>query len=181
MKSKIIAAAIGIVCLMVHPIMAQDESPTSKPNAIAPYKTAVGIRLSSYHMYGSDLSVSAKHFIRPEKALELQVGTTSRHHHASLQFIWQPQLLTSPRLRPYAGIGLGLTGTEFNRYGEKQPMETNLVGLASFGIEYTFPKAPMTLSLDYRHAFVGYKHDYEKDVPINRLNNLGFGLKYSFK
>jgi hypothetical protein len=40
---------------------------------------------------------------------------------------------------------------------------------------------PVALSLDYRFAFVGYKTDPIKDVPLNRFNNVGLSVKYRFK
>ena len=183
MKNKCLYPALCAFALLSTPLMAQtDDAPTSKPNAIAPYKTAIGLRLSPTPMYGSELVLTAKHFIRPESALEAQVGfiNYNRGFMASLQYVWQPQLLTSKRFRPYAGIGLGITGSNFNRHGEQQSLSTNVIGLASFGIEYSFAKLPLALSLDYRHAFAGYKTDYDKHVPLKRLNNVGFGLKYRF-
>ena len=183
MKNKRLYPILCAFTLLSTPLMAQtSDAPTSKPNAIAPYKTAIGLRLSPSPAYGSELSFTAKHFISPESALEAQICLINynRGYMASLQYVWQPQLLTPKRLRPYAGIGLGITGTEFNRYGEKQALATNLVGVFSIGIEYSFTKVPLTLSLDYRNAFAGYKTDYDKHVPLNRLNNVGFGLKYRF-
>lgn len=174
---------LGLFSLMATPVLAQEDAPTSTPGALAPYKTAIGFRYSPSNQFGADLAITAKHFIRPESAIEAQMGITNynRGYLASIQYVWQPQLLTSSRLRPYAGIGIGLTGTEFNTQGEQQPWSTNLIGIASFGIEYTLSKAPLTFSLDYRHAFVGYKTDSFKDVPLNRLHNIGLGVKYLFK
>ncbi|MFD2513915.1 outer membrane beta-barrel protein [Pontibacter locisalis] len=183
MRKKQLLPILGLISLMTTPALAQEDALTSKPGALAPYKTAIGFRYSPSNKFGADLAITAKHFIRPESAIEAQVGITNynRAYFASIQYVWQPQLLTSNRLRPYAGIGLGLSGTEFNRNGEQQPFSTNLVGLGNIGIEYTFPKVPLSLSLDYRHAIFGYKTDSFKDLPINRLNNIGIGLKYNFK
>lgn len=182
MNSKRLYPILCAFSFLTLPALAQDDVPTSKPNAIAPYKTAVGLRMSPTLIYGPELTITAKHFIRPESALEAEIGMVNynRSYLASLQYVWQPQLLTSKRFRPYVGIGLGVTGTNYTPRAEKQDFETNLVGLTKFGIEYTFPKAPIALSLDYRHAFYGYKTDDYKHVPLNRLNNIGFGLKYTF-
>jgi len=111
--------------------------------------------------------------------VEAQFGRLSGSaYQASLHYIWQPQLLSSSRFRPYAGIGVGLTATDRNIYGEEQHLETGAVGIATVGIEYTFPKAPIALSLDYRHSFAGYKSNYLRDVPLRRMNNFGFSVKY---
>ena len=183
MKIKLLLPLLGALSYFSAPALAQnDDAPTSKPGAVAPYRTSVGLRFSPSGKYGTDLTITARHFIRPESAIEAQVGlfNFNRGYQASLQYVWQPQLLSSQRLRPYAGIGIGITGTEFNRYGEQQSMATNLTGIASVGIEYTFSKIPLALSLDYRFAFVGDTTDPVKDVPLNRFNNVGVTVKYTF-
>ncbi|MBC5994220.1 outer membrane beta-barrel protein [Pontibacter cellulosilyticus] len=183
MKRKLLLSLSGALCLFALPALAQDDAPTSKPNAISSYKTAIGLRFSPSYRFRPDVTVTAKHFISPEFAVEAQAGTADydKGYHASLQYVWQPQLLTSQRLRPYAGIGLGVTGTEVSRYREEQPLSTNLIGIGSIGLEYSFAKVPISLSVDYRHALFGYKTDSFKDMPINRINNVAVGLKYNFR
>ena len=165
--------------LAAAPLFAQDLA-TSKPQAVAPYKAAAGIRVTTGIPAGTLAELRLKYFVKPESALELQVGQLGfrESFQTSLHYIWQPQLVSSSRLRPYAGIGVGLTGTNRNIYGEKQSLQTNLVGIATIGIEYTFPKAPFSLSLDYRNAFVGYKMDSFRDTPLRRMNNVGLSVKY---
>jgi hypothetical protein len=182
-KTKLLYPLLAALVLLSFPVLAQEDAPTSKPSAIAPYKTAVGIRYSPTPAYGgSELTFTAKHFIRPESALEANIGFIdhNRAFMTSLQYVWQPQLLTFSRLRPYAGIGLGLTGNMYNNRAEKQPLETNLVILNSIGVEYTFPKIPVAVSLDYRHAFASFKYDDTKDLPKRKLNTIALGLKYTF-
>jgi len=170
---------LGLLALAVAPLHAQD-APSTTLQATAPYRTAIGLRYSPSSAAGPDASISIKHFFRRETAVEAQVGRLpySSAYQASLHYIWQPQLLSSSRFRPYAGVGVGVTGTNRDIYGEQQRMEIGAVGMVTIGIEYTFPRAPLSLSLDYRHTFVGYKTDYLRDVPLQRMSNLGFSVKY---
>ncbi|MHA6248677.1 hypothetical protein ACXYMU_12115 [Pontibacter sp. CAU 1760] len=179
MKNKLILPLLSALALAASPLRAQ-ELPTPKPQAVAPYKFSAGLRVSMFGPSGTLPELRLKYFVKPEAALELQVGKVGfrESYQASLHYLWQPQLLTSNRLRPYAGLGLGLTGTTRDVHYEEQPLQTNLVGIATIGLEYTFPKAPIALSLDYRHTFAGYKTDQFKDVPLRRMNNIGLSVKY---
>jgi hypothetical protein len=71
-KTKLLYPILATLVLLSFPVLAQEDAPTFKPNAIAPYKTAVGLRVSANPIYGSKYSITAKHFIRPESAIEVQ-------------------------------------------------------------------------------------------------------------
>lgn len=179
MKNKLMLPLLSLLALAAAPLHAQ-YAPVSTLQATAPYRMALGLRYSPSPMAGPDAAISIKHFFWRESAVEAQVGRLPYRnaYQASLHYIWQPQLLSSSRFRPYAGIGVGITGTNRDLYGERQHMKAGAVGMVTIGIEYTFPKAPIALSVDYRHTFVGYKTDYLRDVPLERMSNLGFSLKY---
>lgn len=107
------------------------------------------------------------------------------HYHesyqASLHYIWQPQLLTSSRLWPYAGIGIGAVSTTRDRYLEKQDMEVGAVLLASAGVGHAFPRIPLSLSVDYRQTMLGYNTQTLRSLPYTRMHSFGIGLKYIFR
>ncbi len=166
------------MALATSSLLAQDL-PAAIPQAAAPYKTAIGLRATYGGPTGTGLDVSVKHFFWKESAIEAQFSLPARGTYlASVSYLWQPQLLHSSRFRPYAGLGLGIVGTNQSRLGERQPMETNLVGSYTIGIEYTFPRAPIALSLDYHRTFAGYKIDYMRGASLNTLTSIGVGFKY---
>ncbi|RDV13778.1 hypothetical protein DXT99_17225 [Pontibacter diazotrophicus] len=183
MKNKLMLPLLGALALAASPLRAQNEMPISKPQATAPYRTAIGFRTNASGPAGAKFELRMKHFVKPESAFELQVGQWHYHesYQASLHYIWQPQLLTSSRLKPYAGIGIGAVGTTRNRYLEKQDMEVGAVLLASAGLEYTFPKIPLALSIDYRHTLIGHNTHTLRSLPLTRMHSFGIGIKYIFR
>jgi hypothetical protein len=180
MRIKRMLPLLALLALAAPPLRAQDEVPTSTPQATAPYRTAFGFRTTAGGPAGIRSELRLKHFVRPESAFELQVGQWQYHesYQTSLHYIWQPQLLSSSRLRPYAGIGIGAVGTTRDRFYEKQDMEVGTVLLASVGLEYTFPKIPLALSIDYRHTVLGYKMHTLHGISPSRMHSFGIGLKY---
>ncbi|GAB3825622.1 hypothetical protein GCM10028895_35450 [Pontibacter rugosus] len=181
MTNKLLLPLLGAMTLFALPVLAQ-ETPASTPQAVAPYKTAIGFRTSFGGSSGTHSDLRLKHFIKPETALELQVGQLSYRdtYQASLHYIWQPQLLSTSRLRPYAGIGIGAVGTTRNRLYEKQDLEMGAVVLGSVGIEYTFRKLPLSVSLDYRHTLLGLSTSTFQYRGYSSMNSVGLGLKYTF-
>ncbi|WP_242926344.1 hypothetical protein [Pontibacter vulgaris] len=183
MKNKIMLLCL---CLLssLNTLQAQD-SLRVKPQATAPYKAAIGARLSYGGPTGADISISAKYFIGKESALEAQssIIKDSRIFLASLSYIWQPQLLTSSRFRPYAGLGLGVMRSHnYTYYPEEPDITTNLVTVASFGMEYTFKKAPISLSLDYRAPFMRFDNSpYQPRMPLEQARTIGVGVKFLLK
>ena len=164
-------------------LQAQD-SLTVKPQVQAPYKFAIGARFSPGGLTGADLSISAKYFIGKESALEVQssVNPESRYYLASLSYIWQPKLATSDRFRPYAGLGVGVLRSRYYYDGSSEYIKVNPVGVATFGIEYTFKKAPIALSLDYRSTFIRFDNSNRPTYfSLNQSSNLGLGVKFLIK
>ncbi len=179
MKSKLILPLLSALTLAASPLRAQDTL-TSKPQAVAPYKFSAGLRVSTGGPAGTLPELRLKYFVKPETALELQVGKLGfqESFQASLHYLWQPQLLTSNRLRPYAGIGIGAVGTGRDRNFEKQDMQVGAVLLSTVGIEYTFPKIPLALSLDYRHTILGLNTNTFDYIGFSRVNTVGLSVKY---
>ncbi|GHA64020.1 outer membrane beta-barrel protein [Pontibacter akesuensis] len=182
MKNKLLLPLLGAIALFATPALAQD-TPTSKPQATAPYNTSIGFRASVAGPSGLTPEIRIKHFIRPQSALELQVGQWNYQgaYQASLHYLWQPQLLTSSRLRPYAGLGIGAVGSTKDRFGERQVMETHAVLLGSVGVEYAFRKLPLAVSLDYRYVVTGFNTHSFDAVNGSRASTFGIGLKYTLR
>ncbi|PKV67138.1 outer membrane protein [Pontibacter ramchanderi] len=181
MKKILLILAFGLS--LAGSVQAQD-SVQVKTQVSAPYKLAVGMRYASGPA-GVALGLTAKYFIREQAALEAysDLNPSSRHFLASLSYVWQPKLATSGRLRPYAGIGIGMlrTNNPAPMYFDGPDSYTNLVGVASFGVEYTMKKIPLAISLDYRSAFVRYGRSTPPYVHLNNSNTIGLGLKYTFR
>ncbi|RAU84191.1 porin family protein [Pontibacter arcticus] len=178
-KSAILVPAL--LCLILNSY-AQD-APTSEPGATAPYKTAIGFRTTFGGPSGLTSNLSIKHFFWKEAALELQAGQTGNRntYHTTLSFIWQPQLISVSRLRPFAGAGIGVAGTNRDAFGERQNFEVRPVLTGVVGIEYTFPKAPISISADYRFHILGVNtHNYGA-FQGGRANDFGISLKYTFR
>ncbi|WP_299758848.1 hypothetical protein [uncultured Pontibacter sp.] len=182
MKTKLLLPLLSALSYFSSPALAQTDVPTSKPQAVAPYKTSLGLHATWGGPSGISSELRLKHFVGSQSALELQAGLGQWQnrgvYQASLHYLWQPQLLTSSRFRPYAGFGVGAVGsTSFN---EKQDMEIQAALLTSIGIEYTFPKLPLAVSVDYRHTLVRLNtHTFDAFNKSN-MGTLGIGLKYTF-
>lgn len=181
MRKKLLISLIG---LCVWGTAQAQDSLQVKPQVSAPYKVAVGIRYAIAGPTGVDLGITAKYFIGKQSALEAysNLTTESRYFLASLSYIWQPKLVASERFRPYAGIGLGLlrTNNPLDFY-DAPASYTNPVAVASFGVEYSFKKMPLALSLDFRSTLVRYGRSTPAYVDVNTSRNLGLGLKYTLR
>ncbi|MFD2246638.1 porin family protein [Pontibacter ruber] len=182
---KIILPLLLCLCGLSLPATLQAQDSLSvKPQATAPYKVAVGARFSAGGPTGADLSITAKYFIGKQSALEAQstVNPQNRYFLASLSYIWQPQLLTSSRFRPYAGLGVGVLRSRNYYYDGRSTSEhikVNPVGVATIGVEYTFPKAPIALSLDYRSTFLRLDNtSTQPTFDLRNSSNIGLGVKF---
>ncbi|WP_276498310.1 hypothetical protein [Pontibacter litorisediminis] len=182
MKTKLLLPLLGALSYFSSPAQAQDDAPTSKPRAMAPYKTSLGLHSTWGGPSGFSSELRLKRFVSPQSALELQVGQWQYQgaYQASLHYLWQPQLLTSSRIRPYAGIGIGAVGSTRGLFNEKQDMVVRAVALTSIGIEYTFPKLPLAISVDYRHTLIRFNAHTFNAINDNNHNTLSVGLKYTF-
>ena len=182
MKKKLLILCFSLS--FVGAAQAQDSLQVQPQQVSAPYKLAVGPRYA-VGLAGLTLGVTAKYFIREQSALEAysDLNPDSRQFISSISYLWQPKLATSNRLRPYAGIGVGLlrTNNPAPTYFDGPATYINPVGVVSFGAEYSFKKLPLALSLDYRSTFLRYGRSTPHYVNQYRSNNLGIGLKYTFR
>ncbi len=167
--------------LLSVPLLAQDSLST-KPLATKPYKLALGVRYSPGGP-ASDITFNARYFFRPQSAIDVQAGKLARNNAyvATVSYVWQPALLTSSRLRPYVGLGVGAI-----RYQDHQPegsiVKTNPVAVLNTGLEYRLRKAPIAFSLDYRAPIVRFDTSpIQARTPLSDFSNLGVGIKFLLK
>lgn len=181
MKNKTLLLALCMLAAATT-LHAQDTL-SVKQQASAPYKLAVGARFSSLGPLGADLSLSAKYFIGKESALEAQATAVpgSDFFQASLNYIWQPQLLSSSQFRPYVGVGVGFIRIDFSRFEDGEKF-INPVGVFTIGAEYSFKKLPIAVSVDYRNPFLRYNNSStQSKFTSGYYGNIGLGIKYILK
>lgn len=109
------------------------------------YQTAAGLRL------GYPLSVSIKHFITPEGALEGYAGarwySNRSWRNLSLAYQHHFDLEGVDGLQWYAGVGASIY---FWTYDFKTEASNSNIGLQGYlGLDYTFADAPFSVTLDW--------------------------------
>ncbi|WP_018476447.1 outer membrane beta-barrel protein [Pontibacter roseus] len=178
MKKKLLTSLINL-CLF-SAAQAQDSLQV-KHHVSAPYKVAVGIRYSAGGPTGVDLGITGKFFFSRQSALEVHstINPNARNYLASLSYIWQPKLATSERIRPYAGIGMGIIRPD-SKYYDNETTQSNLVVIPTIGIEYQFRRLPIAVSLDYRSTLMRVGGG-SYNLNLRNTSNLGLGLKYTFR
>ncbi len=180
MKKKILLFCIFL--LTIAPALQAQDSLLVTPRATMPYKFAFGLRYSPAGP-GSDYSFTAKYFLSNQSALEAQASklTFSDNYMATLSYIWQPQLLTSTNIRPYAGLGIGVLHYQ-DHHPEGRITKTSPVAVVTAGIEYTFSKVPIAISLDYRAPILRYDNSNTSPrLPLSTFSNFGLGIKFLLK
>ena len=117
------------------------------------YETAVGIRL------GSPLSVSAKHFLHQEGAVEVAVGFRNddpfSYLHVSGAYQYHKPIGDVENLFYYVGAGVSIIRCKYTPEYEIPGEETgsftsNYFGLQGYvGLDYAFKDIPLNLSADW--------------------------------
>ncbi len=130
------------------------------------YKNAIGIRGG----WGADLSY--QRYLAPSSRIEGTLGFNRYGFSAGATYQWLFDLPvnTSGIWQWYAGAGAGMGAWSNNDFKEG----FSLGVLAQAGIEYTFPKIPLLLSVDYRPGFY-FTPDNEAD-----WTGIAFGVRYCF-
>lgn len=122
----------------------------------------IGIRFGD--MYGNNIGLDATIPIKNKRIH----ATVSFGNNVGVDAIYDfavESIFRSPDLRYYAGVGLTtLFASEFK-----------LGVMGELGIEYSFPRTPVSLSLDYRPAIM----IIEKMDFI--YSNFGLNVRYRFK
>lgn len=158
------------LCSIFSGLQAQDQPPTTYPDTTSKtpytytdytsyndtarvYETAVGIRL------GSPLSVSAKHFLHEEGAVELAVGFRNddpfSYIHISGAYQFHKPIGEVENLFYYVGAGASIIRCKYTPEYEIPGEETGSFTSTYFalqgyvGVDYAFEDIPLNLSVDW--------------------------------
>ena len=117
------------------------------------YQTGFGVRL------GYDNGLTLKHFMSPSSAFEGILSASPHHFQLTGLYEYQQPVPGAPNLDWYVGLGAHL-GNIYKKdwAGDKLIIGGDLIA----GLEYAFPSAPFTASLDWKPSFnfVGDWNDY---------------------
>ena len=132
------------------------------------YKSAFGIRL------GYENGLTLKHFMAPSSAAEFLLSVSPRHFHLTGMYEYQQPVPDAPGLDWYVGIGahIGSIYHDRDRYKSAFLIGADLIG----GLEYTFPRAPFCLSLDWKPAF-----NFSNDYNDYWYSGFALSLRYTFR
>ncbi len=132
------------------------------------YNTGVGVRL------GYDSGLTLKHFFAPSNAAEFILSASPNYFQLTGLYEYQKPLPGAPNLYWYLGIGAHLG----NIYSKKYHGDNRLLVGADLiaGLEFVFPQAPFTVSLDWKPAF-----NFTNDYNDNWYYPLALSLRYTFK
>ena len=132
--------------------------------------------ISSYFMIAQEIGVRFGDMYGNNIAVDATIPIKNKRIHATVSFgdnigvdalydFAVESIFRSPDLRYYAGVGLStLFATEFK-----------LGVMGEVGIEYSFPRTPISLSLDYRPAIIVLE---EMDFVYG---NFGMNVRYIFR
>jgi hypothetical protein len=130
------------------------------------YKNALGIRGA----YGAEISY--QRYISPANRLEGTLGINRYGFSAEALYQWMFELPSnSPGIwQWYAGAGAGLGSWSNSHF--KSGFSLGVQG--QIGIEYTFAKAPLVMSIDYRPGV------YIIPEAVVDWTGLALGIRYCF-
>lgn len=117
------------------------------------YSKGFGARL------GYDNGLTLKSFIAPSSAFEGILSASPNHFQLTGLYEYQQPVPDAPNLDWYLGLGAHLGSIYKKGYkGDKFMLGFDIIA----GMEYIFPKAPFTISLDWKpsYNFVGDWNDY---------------------
>lgn len=134
----------------------------------AQYNSALGVRL------GYDNGVSLKHFFAPASAGEFIVAFSPNYFQLTGLYEYQQPVPDVRGLEWYLGLGghIGAIHKHKERYDGTFLIGADLIG----GIEYIFPQAPFTISLDWKPSinFTQSYNDYW-------YSGFALSLRYRFR
>lgn len=109
------------------------------------YNTAFGVRL------GYDSGLTLKKFFAPASAGEFILSASPRYFQLTGLYEYQQPVPGAPNLDWFLGIGAHLGAIHKNKkdYDNALLLGADLIA----GIEYVFPSAPFTASLDWKPSF----------------------------
>lgn len=108
------------------------------------YRTAFGVRL------GYDSGLTHKRFFAPSNAMEFIFSASPRWVQLTGLYEYQQPIADTPGLEWYIGLGPHLGFVHHKDHPDKRILlGADIIG----GIEYIFPRAPFTVSLDWKPSF----------------------------
>ncbi len=132
------------------------------------YKTAFGVRL------GYENGLTLKHFLAPSSAAEFLFSASPRHFQLTGMYEFQQPVPDAPGLDWFVGIGahLGSIHKKKDSYEGTLLIGADLIG----GLEYSFPRAPFNLSLDWKPSF-----NFTSNYNDYWYSGFALSLRYTFK
>ncbi len=132
------------------------------------YNSAFGVRL------GYDNGLTLKKFLAPASAAEFILSASPRHFQLTGLYEYQLPVEGTSNLDWYLGIGAHLGGIHKDRenYDGSLLLGADLIA----GLEYIFPSAPFTASLDWKPSFNltnNYNNYWYSDFALS--------LRYTFR
>ena len=136
------------------------------------YDLAVGLRL------GYDIGFTARHFFMPHNAVEGIISFSPNDFRLTALYQYQMPFLTVDNLDWYVGIGahIGSLTRDFQRRHNLDHaflFGANLVA----GVEYVFPTAPFSVSLDWKPSF---SFTNTSHTGRHWFASFGLGVRYTF-
>ena len=131
------------------------------------YRSSFGLRL------GYDNGLALKHFVSPSSAFDGILSFSPNHFQLTGLYIYQQPMHNAPGLDWFVGGGAHLGAVYEKGYdGSKALIGADLIG----GLEYTFPIAPFSISLDWKPSF-----NFSNGYNSNWYASLGLSLRYTFR
>lgn len=132
------------------------------------YNSAFGVRL------GYENGLTLKKFFAPASATEFILSASPRHFNLTGLYEYQQPVVGAPNLDWYLGIGahLGAIHTNKDDYNGSFLLGADLIA----GLEYIFPTAPFTASLDWKPSF-----NFTNNYNDYWFSGLALSLRYTFR
>ena len=132
------------------------------------YNSAFGVRL------GYDNGLTLKKFLAPASAAEFILSASPRHFQLTGLYEYQLPVEGTSNLDWYLGIGAHLGGIHKDRenYDGSLLLGADLIA----GLEYIFPSAPFTASLDWKPSF-----NLTNNYNNYWYSSFALSLRYTFR
>ena len=133
------------------------------------YTTGLGLR------FGYESGLTLKHFFTRSDAGEFLVSVSPNYFHLTGLYENHKQLAGVQNMYWYIGVGAHIGSTNKN---EEQAIKNRISIGTDFivGLEFVFPRVPLTMSLDWKPAF-----NYINNKNDNWYSPLTLSLRYAFK
>lgn len=132
------------------------------------YHTGLGVRL------GYDNGITLKNFFSPSSAFEGILSFSPRYFQLTGLYEYQQPVPGAPNLDWYLGLGAHLGGIHKDKshYDNALLLGADLIA----GLEYIFPQAPFTVSLDWKPSF-----NFTNSYNDYWFAGLALSLRYTFR